>query len=193
MKRISAVGATLTILMLWGCQEIDGECWLVSEDGPGAGVGGGPIVPGSGGYGDVPPAPQSTGDSPPGCGDVQGFSSSLFKFKTTQADDGVGFGWQVAEPTLKFADGRQDPTQYWSCTLNVGMPLRTEKLGKISAEWAAETSSEVATSASSNVMHSKSSWTVAAFCKAFKDEMNRLFKIGHEGLGARVELVSSGQ
>ncbi|MEZ4302184.1 MAG: hypothetical protein R3B70_45070 [Polyangiaceae bacterium] len=73
------------------------------------------------------------------------------------------------------------------------MPLRTEKLGKISAEWAAETSSEVATSASSNVMHSKSSWTAAAFCKAFKDEMNRLFKIGHEGLGARVELVSSGQ
>lgn len=123
---------------------------------------------------------------------IGSFSSSLFKFKNTQEDDGVGYGWQVAEPTLKFADGRQDPAQAWSCTLNIGMPLRTDKLGKISADWAAGTSATVATSSSSIVMRSKDSWTPAAFCKAFKDEMLKLFKKDHEGLGARVEVVGSG-
>lgn len=122
---------------------------------------------------------------------IGSFSSSLFKFNKTQEDDGVGYGWQVAEPTLKFVDGRQEPTQVWTCTLNVGMPLRTQKLGKILAQWAAETSAEVATAASSAVMHSRSAWTPAAFCKAFKDEMVTLFKSEHEGLGARVEVVGS--
>lgn len=123
---------------------------------------------------------------------IGSFSASAFKFKKTQEDDGMGYGWQVAEPTLKFADIRQDPVPTMSCTLNIGMPLRTEKLGKISAEWAAETAAKVATSASSTAMHSKDSWTPAAFCKAFKDEMLRLFKKDYEGLGARVEVVGSG-
>ena len=54
-------------LAFLGCQEIDGECWPVTEDGQGTGAGGGPLLPGSGGYG-VSPEPQASGDSlPPGC------------------------------------------------------------------------------------------------------------------------------
>lgn len=52
-----------------GCQDVDGECWPVSEDGQGAGAGGGPIVPGTGGYGNVPPEPQDAdGSHPRKCG-----------------------------------------------------------------------------------------------------------------------------
>ena len=47
---------------VFGCQVVE-ECWPLSEDGQGAGAGGGPIVPGAGGYGDVPPGPQATTDS----------------------------------------------------------------------------------------------------------------------------------
>ena len=116
-------------------------------------------------------------------------SASLFKFKQTQEDDGVGFGWQEAQPTLKFVDGRQEPAAVWSCTINVGMPLRTVKMGKITADWAAETSAEIATAASSAVMHSKDSWTPAAFCKAFKDQMNAVFGKSFPNLGARVTYI----
>jgi hypothetical protein len=122
---------------------------------------------------------------------IGAFSASMFKFKKTQEDDGVGYGWQVAQPTLKFADGRQEPVQAWTCTLNIGMPLRTTTLGKITPEWAAEVSALVATAASGVVMHSQSSWTPAAFCKAFKDGMMKMFKKSYEGLGARVEVVGS--
>lgn len=54
----------MVLVVGYGCQEV-GECWPISEDGQGAGVGGGPIVPGSGGYGNVPPKPQSTTSPPP--------------------------------------------------------------------------------------------------------------------------------
>ena len=64
-------------LVFFGCQQIDGECWPVSEDGAGDGAGAGPIVPGSGGYGispepqDVVPRdaePQDAQTPPAGCG-----------------------------------------------------------------------------------------------------------------------------
>lgn len=45
---------------IFGCQQIEGECWPVSEDGQGQGAGGGPLLPGAGGFGDVPPEPQDT-------------------------------------------------------------------------------------------------------------------------------------
>jgi len=70
---VCVTGATAwtacVLLAALGCQEIDGECWPVSEDGQGAGVGaGGPVGPGSGAYG-ASAEPQNADDDepPPGC------------------------------------------------------------------------------------------------------------------------------
>jgi len=55
MKNISpVVWVVLVCVGALGCQQIDGACWSVSEDGQGSGAGGGPIVPSTGGYGDAP-------------------------------------------------------------------------------------------------------------------------------------------
>jgi len=65
-----------------GCQEVDGECWPVSEDGKGVGVGagagGGPIIPGGvGGFGVSPgSAPQDEPDVSPTCVAMGGSSCS---------------------------------------------------------------------------------------------------------------------
>ena len=133
----------------------------------------------------------TTGFAPPRPPDrvqIGSISASLFTFGKTQEDDPSqeAGGWQEANAVLKFADGRQEPVQAWSCTINVGMPLRTVKRGTINAEWAAKASASVATEASSTTMHSKSQWTPASFCKAFKDEMNKVFADSYKGLGARV-------
>lgn len=180
----------LALLASASCNYDEGACWIDGEGDGNVGAGGGPIAPGWGGYGDVPPQPQDTADPPPtDCALMGGFSASLFKFTKTQEDDGVGFGWQEAQPTLKFADGRQDPTATWTCTINVGMPLRTGTMGKIAADWAAETSAGIATEASGAVMRSQSSWIPAAFCKTFKDQMNSIFGKRYPNLGARVTYI----
>jgi hypothetical protein len=119
--------------------------------------------------------------------EIGGFSASLFQF-TTQVEDrggGRGGGYQTASAKLRFVDPRQKPTAIWACSLTVGMPLRTMKLGRISPARAAQIAADVATSASYTVMHSRGSWLRIAFCLGFQDEMNRLFGKDHEGLGAR--------
>lgn len=62
------VSALVGVVGIFGCQEISGDCWPVSEDGQGAGVGGGPLIPGSGGFGNVPPEPQDDTEEPPPAG-----------------------------------------------------------------------------------------------------------------------------
>lgn len=57
--------AVCGVSLAGACTRVDGECWLRSEDGAGDGVGGGPLVPGGGGFGDVPPTPQDANDPPP--------------------------------------------------------------------------------------------------------------------------------
>lgn len=65
MKNLPAVlSIGLMCAYVFGCQQTGSECWPVSEDGQGTGAGGGPIVPGTGGYGDVPPEPQDAANPP---------------------------------------------------------------------------------------------------------------------------------
>lgn len=118
---------------------------------------------------------------------IGGFSASLFNFVKTQEDDpalGAG-GWQEADATLKFEDGRQNPPAAWTCQIKIGMPLRTEKMGKITPKWAAETSAGMATAASSATMHARASWSSKEFCNAWVKAVKEGFK-AYKTLGARV-------
>jgi hypothetical protein len=117
-----------------------------------------------------------------------GFSASNFKFKTTVKDDGegAGAGWQEASAKLNFVDSRQEPSMSWTCSVVVGMPLRTAERGTISTDWASQRSAEVATTASSTVMHSKDKWEPSAFCRDWGKEMERLLKADKPPVGARV-------
>lgn len=188
MKTRGWIAASL-ILCSGGCTVIDGECWPRSEDGQGSGAGGGPIVPGQGGFGDVEPEPQDANGSPPAdCASVGQFSPSLFKFVTLVADSGEGKagGWQKASASIGFVDDRQSPTASWSCPLAIGMPLRAELMGKISAAKAADMSSTVLTYAGSSTMHSRPAWVAALFCIKLRENMQKLFKEAYPNLGATV-------
>lgn len=58
----------ILLLALPGCIYDAGECWVRGEGDGEAGVGGSVIVgAGAGGFGDVPPEPQSTRDAPDPC------------------------------------------------------------------------------------------------------------------------------
>ncbi|MBK8259517.1 MAG: hypothetical protein IPK82_43525 [Polyangiaceae bacterium] len=194
-----ALFVALLFCSIFGCQEVQGECWSASGEGQESGAGGGTILPSTGGFGDVPPEPQgadgasfpcvgettkteqpheeTSGDS---CGDIpQGvgsegntyaqcsgtceivcqsigagaFSAAAFPFATVVPDDGAGEsgGWQAATAGLKFVRWTSLFPETWTCTVRVGMPLRTAFYGKISAESAATISANVATQAAAAV------------------------------------------
>ncbi len=116
-----------------------------------------------------------------------GFSPSLFQFVTIIPDKGgEAGGWQESFAVLKFFDGRQDPVRKWTCSVRVGMPLRTRLLGSVSPTQAAIWTAEVATDASSVVMHRQPSWLTAEYCLAFHAEMRLRFDDYYKGLGARI-------
>jgi hypothetical protein len=186
---IALLLAVLLVFEASACTAIDGECWSRSENGTGSGAGGGPIVPNQGGYGDVAPEPQGAGDSPspPDCASVGMFSPSLFNFVTIVADNGAGLagGWQEASGTFSFVDD-QDPPRAYSCSVKVGMPLRSEVQGKISHAAAADMSATVLSYAGHTVIRQKGSWVTAQFCEALRTEMTRLFDEAWPKLGERV-------
>ena len=68
MKRLLWISA-ITISLLTGCNYDEGQCWSRSEEDGQTGAGGGPIVPGGGGFGDAPPEPepQAADPTPPDC------------------------------------------------------------------------------------------------------------------------------
>ena len=109
---------------------------------------------------------------------------------TVIPDDGQGLGggWQEAVATLNFVDGRQSPADSWSCTLNVGMAIRSASLGHISSSEAASMTSTVLTYAASTTMHSRDKWIQSLFCGKLRDNMNAMFASAYAGAGARVKL-----
>jgi hypothetical protein len=52
----------IALLVLAACNYDEGQCWIDGEGAGSDGAGAGPIVPGTGGYGDVPPDPQDATD-----------------------------------------------------------------------------------------------------------------------------------
>jgi hypothetical protein len=94
------------------------------------------------------------GQCPSLSGGINGFSRSVFKFAVIIPDngEGKGGGWQQATATLDFY--RWTTTilpESWTCTITVGMPMRTAVFGPISAQRAANMTATVATTASFEV------------------------------------------
>jgi hypothetical protein len=125
---------------------------------------------------------------PPEAVQVGSFSSSVFKFVVTVPDDGKdkAGGWQEAVATLKFSDGRQLPTDNWTCTIKVQMPIRPENYGIISPAVAASMSAAAATTASGAVMHRRPMWIPALYCIHFAKEFELTLNTTWSKLGARV-------
>lgn len=120
----------------------------------------------------------------------EGFSPSLFKFKTTLPDDGQdkGGGWQEATATLRFVDARHFIPKTWTCPVKIGMPLRSEKHGKIDPTEAGKIASRVTTAASVTVMRRQTEWPVTdLYCIEWYKEMKEVFRKKYEGLGGRAE------
>lgn len=63
MRRMSWIAAVVVVGL--ACNYTEGQCWIDNEGEGSVGAGAGPIGPGWGGYGDVPPEPQDLGDPPP--------------------------------------------------------------------------------------------------------------------------------
>lgn len=115
---------------------------------------------------------------------VNGYSASLFKFATVVADDGTGKagGWQQASVVLRVARWTSWTPESWSCPqMTIGMPLRNELQGKISAEMAASVSAQLATQVSGELKDIPQ----GVFCFRLKEEMNN--RIGKIIFGATVK------
>ena len=116
-----------------------------------------------------------------------------FHFVVEVKDDGEGKagGWQKAVTTLKFGDWRHPFAPYfWQCPIYVGMPIRTERQGRIPAERAAQITAEIATVVARDVMHSRESWNglSALYCDRLRTGMERMFKAPPYRIDARVRM-----
>jgi hypothetical protein len=129
------------------------------------------------------------GQCPSLSGGINGFSASVFNFVTIVADDGMGVagGWQQSTATLSFY--RWTTTilpESWTCTVTVGMPVRTVVYGVVSAKRAANITAGIATTSSFAVTSGTPNLPPGIFCATFKNEMASEFGAQYKGLGARM-------
>ncbi|WP_437975676.1 hypothetical protein WMF11_48880 [Sorangium sp. So ce295] len=114
------------------------------------------------------------------------FDPSEFKFFTTVEDDGEGKGggWQEARANPKFKRLTiPRKIKSWNCPLTIGMPLRTELMGRIDSSRAASLSEEIAEEVANRMDYDLPQGT---FCDRLVDEMLATFKSNYPRLGARV-------
>jgi hypothetical protein len=119
---------------------------------------------------------------------VVSFSPSEFPFVTTIPDDGtdVGGGYQVAKANLEFIKKRRGGgSSTWSCSITIGMPLRAEAYGKISASRAAGFCVDVTEEAAYGMDYNLPTGT---FCIGFRKKVEAAFKSKYPKLGESVTL-----
>ena len=115
------------------------------------------------------------------------FSPSEFPFVTINKDDGKdnAGGWQEAQANLEFINAivPRSVTK-WYCDFTIGMPLRPEMMGKISAKRAADLSVEITEEVARGMNYDLPSVT---FCADFIIAAQAAFKSNYPNLGARVK------
>ncbi|XXY18787.1 hypothetical protein WME88_03935 [Sorangium sp. So ce216] len=104
---------------------------------------------------------------------MNGFSPTIIKFVTIIEDDGTRTpgGWQEASVDFKIKRWVDIYPEFWSCQMTIGVPLRNEKQGNITAEMAAVISAKVASTASRKIMKSNMHVPQGIYCFKFTEEM----------------------
>lgn len=131
-----------------------------------------------------PAEPRTAG--PPMSLNIPLFRPKEFPFVTTRPDDGtdVGGGWQVAKVNLEFVRVIiPTDVKVWHCRLNIEMPLRSEKWGKVDAKRAAQMSAKVANAVAADIDHSLPQ---GVFCHKFFLGMETKFPAMYPKLGERI-------
>ncbi|MRG94004.1 hypothetical protein [Polyangium spumosum] len=183
---------SLLVMLVAGCNTVDpDECWVnntsggFGDDGPipiGAGVG----ATSSGDFPGGAPLDYGGGGEANPCmaGRFVYFKPSDFPFVTTVHHDGPGpGGYQQAKCNLEFYDFREEGAKQWHCPFTIGMPLRTEHMGKISAIRAANLSVEI-TEAVAADRETNFELPSGIFCEKFIINVNKAFKETYPYLGA---------
>jgi hypothetical protein len=120
----------------------------------------------------------------PGRNTFVSFTSLEFPFVTTVKDDGTdkAGGYQVAKVNLEFVHILLpiSITSWW-CPFTIGMPLRTEMMGKISATLAASLSEEISVGVARDMDYSLPQ---GIFCFEFVDKVNAAFTLKYPKLNA---------
>jgi hypothetical protein len=122
------------------------------------------------------------------------FDSSDFPFVVRIKDDhkDKAGGWQVSRRHLDFREfGDNDPPYTWTCGVEIGMPLRSEKAGPISAFLAALYTANIANKVAWPLMESRETWVGqnAVYCRRLVDGMGLAFRQHYKGVGATVTLT----
>ncbi|WP_438002704.1 hypothetical protein WME89_27500 [Sorangium sp. So ce321] len=132
-----------------------------------------------------PPDPcQQSGAPTMGCAGSR-FKPSDFNFVTIVAYDGtIAGGWQEARTGLTFYEGDGGKQ---ACFVRIGMPLRSEFFGDISADDAATISANVANAVTTKLENSGGfDLPFGIFCSRIKRDMGEVFDKHYKGLGAKM-------
>ncbi|WP_437808607.1 hypothetical protein [Sorangium sp. So ce1078] len=127
---------------------------------------------------------QQSGAPTMGCANKR-FGPSDFKFVTIVAYDGtVAGGWQEARAGLTFYKGDAGKQ---ACFVRIGMPLRSEFFGDISADDAAAISANVASAVTGKLENTGGfDLPFGIFCSRLKHDMAEVFDKQYKGLGAKM-------
>ncbi|XXY49033.1 hypothetical protein WME91_54410 [Sorangium sp. So ce269] len=127
---------------------------------------------------------QQSGAPTMGCANKR-FGPSDFKFVTIVAYDGtVAGGWQEARAGLTFYKGDAGKQ---ACFVRIGMPLRSQFFGDISADDAAATSANVANAVTGKLENTGGfDLPFGIFCSRLKHDMADVFDKQYKGLGAKM-------
>lgn len=123
----------------------------------------------------------------PGGGLYVKFYPSDFLFLTIVKDDGKdpGGGWQAAKANLEFTHAVIPMSIVtWWCPITIGMPFRTEHMGKVSPSDAANFSVEITESVARGMDYSLPQ---GIFCSQFVKEVQVSFALKYFELGAKVK------
>lgn len=120
----------------------------------------------------------------------QAVGSKVFRFIVDVDDDGKdkAGGWQKATATLHFVIlDLGIPTHHFQCPLVVGMPIRSEREGRISPSRAAFITAEIETEVA-DAMAARRDWRGqgAVFCIELVNGMRQMFRSRYPGVGATV-------